>query len=126
MSNKDLSEIVQELKSAICASEARILLKIENYNERIKTFEFENTGLKRSIENLERNLKKNNLVIFGLNLTPEEVSVQNKCNKLNTILETNLNSSVISDLYLLGGNTGKEPIKLELLSRFTKFEILST
>ncbi|CAH1115638.1 unnamed protein product [Psylliodes chrysocephalus] len=99
--------------------EARILLKIENYNERIKTLEFENIGLKRNIEKLESNSKNNNLVIFGLNLTPEEVSVQNICNKLNTILEINLNRSVISDIYLLGGNTRKELINLELLARFT-------
>lgn len=122
--DKIKNDIIMELKNVIAASETRILSKIETINEKAIRLEEENTELKGKVEYMERQLKKNNLVAFGLVKKPEEVAVDNICNKLNALLELNITTNDISDLYLIGGTTGKEPLKIELTSKFTKVNIL--
>ncbi|KAG5900275.1 hypothetical protein JTB14_000802 [Gonioctena quinquepunctata] len=63
-SKRIIEEIQQnrvELKNAIEASEARIQLRIEESNERIRQLETENSILKLEIEKLERQQKKGNI-----------------------------------------------------------------
>ncbi|KAG5874173.1 hypothetical protein JTB14_011793 [Gonioctena quinquepunctata] len=68
-SKRIIEEIQQnrvELKNAIEASEARIQLRIEESNERIRQLETENSILKLEIEKLERQQKKGNIDIYSL------------------------------------------------------------
>lgn len=60
--NEELkTELKAEFKSIIEASEARILLKIEDVKQRVSILEKENTNLKNKIESLERANRKNNI-----------------------------------------------------------------
>ncbi|CAG9822919.1 unnamed protein product [Phaedon cochleariae] len=113
----------KEIKNAIEASEVRLLMKIETFSEKIKKLEKENTELKEKIETLERNGKKNNIVVFGLTKKFEDLSVDNICNQLNKILDVEINISDINNLYRLG-KAENSPIKIEFLSTFTKINIL--
>lgn len=113
----------QEIKSAIEASEVRLLLKIESYSEKIRKLERENSELKQQIEILDRNSRKNNIVVFGLMKSEEEPSVENLCNQLNTKLGVEIAKTDISNFYPLGKSRDC-PIKVELVSTFTKNHIL--
>lgn len=55
-----------ELKTVIEASEARLLMTVESLNEKIRHLEKENQNLKSKVEILERNSKKNGILVFGL------------------------------------------------------------
>lgn len=118
-------EIIKELKNAILDSETRILSKIELVNEKVKKLEEENKELRGRVEYLERGSKKKNLVAFGLVENREEVNPDNVCNKLNKLLDINIKSSDIGDLNLIGGNSGKEPLRIEFVSKFSKVNVLS-
>lgn len=112
-----------ELRGSIEASEVRVLLKIESLNSRIRTLEKENRQLKNKVEILDRESRRNNLVIFGLNSVPREVSVDFISSQIKQLLDVQLDESNINNLYKLG-NAENSPIKLELVSMLKKREIL--
>lgn len=101
-----------ELRGSIEASEVRVLLKIESLNSRIRTLEKENRQLKNKVEILDRESRRNNLVIFGLNSVPREVSVDFISSQIKQLLDVQLDESNINNLYKLG-NAENSPIKLE-------------
>lgn len=112
-----------ELKNSIEASEARLLMKIESLNNKIRTLEKEKLELSNKVELLERESKKKNLVIFGLNRNPREVSAASICREIKQLLNVQLIESDISNIFTLG-NVENSPIKLELVSYLKKREIL--
>ncbi|CAH1109119.1 unnamed protein product [Psylliodes chrysocephalus] len=72
-SRKPPTEVIfEEIKSGksdlinvIDASETRLLLKIEEKNQKVKELEEENQYLKGKLEKLERENKANNIIIYG-------------------------------------------------------------
>lgn len=64
-----------ELKNLIDTSEIRLLLQKESLKNILRNLEEENIDLKRKVESLERNNRKNNLLIFCLEEPPQEISV---------------------------------------------------
>lgn len=121
--HEELIASKQEIKNAIAATEVRLLLKIETFSEKIKNLEKENTELKQRIEILDRNNRKNNIVVYGLVKTREEISVENLCNQLNSKLDVGITKADISNSYPLG-KANNCPIKIELVSTLTKINIL--
>lgn len=115
--------IKNELKNAIEASEARVLLKLETVNKKVTKLEKENKQLKDKIEILERQHKRNNIIIFGINKPAHEISAEYICHEINSLLEINLVEEDISDVYPLG-RTANRPIKVELLSQLKKKSII--
>lgn len=121
--NKLFEEIKKnktDLKHFIEASEIRILLKIEEINERVKTLEKENEGLKKKVEYMERDIKKNSILIYGLDLE-EDYTVDHVCTKLRNILEIPLSSLDINDYSIL--NIPKHPLKINFITNIKKREI---
>lgn len=109
-----------ELKSSIEASETRILLKIEDLQQRINKLEHENNSLSNKIESLERASKKNNILVFGLKETyqsPKEI-----CNKLKELLQVEICISDLNNAYSI--KHLQNTVKLELVSHLKKVEIL--
>lgn len=113
---EEILKIRAELKSFIDASETRTSLKIEDLKKRVNNLEVENDRLSNKIESIERETKKKNIVIFGLNIPEQDVSSEIVTQKLNKVLNTNLNPDNISYLHTLG----KNGIKIELLSQKDK------
>lgn len=113
----------RELRNTIEASEARILLQLESLNNRIKTLEKENSELKNKVELLDRDSRKNNLIIFGLNINSTETSFDFISNQIKQLINVDLTESNINNFYKIG-KAEKGPIKLELLSILKKREIL--
>lgn len=110
-----------ELKNIIEASETRVLLKLEFLNEKVKLLERENENLKHKFELIERNIKKNNLLVYGLKLE-EYNSTERICQTLSHILEITLLPSDINEYYML--NIPQNPLKVNLISNLKKKEIL--
>lgn len=126
--NTDLEEFWRkckcELRNILEASEARIILKVEDLNAKIKTLEKENEQLKRKIEHIEKDQRKKNLVLFGLSVeTRSELSVHFMCEKLNELLELKLQEQDFSDVYFLG-NSARSPVKIELVTYHKRQVIL--
>lgn len=112
-----------ELKNLGEASEARILLKLETLNDKINNLEIENQQLKDRVELLDREVKKNNLIIFGLEETSESVSIEYICQKLQTLLGIEIHQSDVRDVYRLG-KSKNNPVKIEFVSQATKKLVL--
>lgn len=117
----EIKTLRTELKHFIEASETRVLLKLESVNEKVKLLERENEQLKHKLELLERNVKKNSLLIYGLKL--EEYNSPDKiCETLSHLLQININPSDINEYYML--NIPYNPLKVNLISNLKKKEIL--
>ncbi|KAG5888630.1 hypothetical protein JTB14_022646 [Gonioctena quinquepunctata] len=83
----ELNETKEELKNSIKASEDRLKLSMEELKQKINYLEAENLTLKNKLEVVERKNKSNNLVIFGFDKDPAEISPQIVINELNKLLE---------------------------------------
>lgn len=111
-----------ELKHIIKASESRVLMKIE-FNEKVKKLENENVYLQNKVEFLEREIKKNSILIYGLELE-ENNTIQNICENLSQLLETDISPAHVKDCYWLS-SIPKKPVKLEFVSNLTKKEVFN-
>ncbi|CAG9822850.1 unnamed protein product [Phaedon cochleariae] len=121
-----LEEIIRtrsELKNSIEASEARLLLKIEEANNKIKELEEENDNLKGKIEYLERDKKKKNIIVFGLNRASENITLEVICNEIETLLDVEVSKSDVSDIYTIGKGQNR-PVKIEFTNYMIKNLIL--
>lgn len=128
ITNQDINKLSEkldknnvDLKNTIAASKTRIILCIEELKSKILELERENSELKNKLEKVERNSKKKNIVIFGLekqnNVCAESISLV-----LNKLLNINLVATDISDVYLLG-KSPQCPIKVEFTS-FQKVKLI--
>ncbi|KAJ8947832.1 hypothetical protein NQ318_009976, partial [Aromia moschata] len=108
VTNKQILEeiitIKKELKAIVEATEVRLLLKIEEFNNRLNKIEKENHEIKNKIETLERNQRKNNIVIFGLKREANDISPEFVCNKVSEIIDVTLNESDLNNIYSLGSS----------------------
>ncbi|KAG5898232.1 hypothetical protein JTB14_005608 [Gonioctena quinquepunctata] len=105
----------KEIKSAIDASESKLLLKIEEINHRVNNLEIEYTILNNKIEALEITTKKDNIIIFGLE-DSEEVSPTTVCKYIKKLLDVDVHISDLNNLYKLrtqGRNPGRIHFVLE-------------
>ncbi|KAG5876062.1 hypothetical protein JTB14_004421 [Gonioctena quinquepunctata] len=88
----------KEIKSAIEASESKLLLKIAELNHRVNNLEAENTILNNKIEALEITTKKNYIIIFGLE-DSGEVSPSTFCKDIKKLLDVDVHISDLNNLY---------------------------
>lgn len=112
-----MKEIVNgktELKNFMEAIEVRLYLLLEEQKNKITKLQNENSELRAKIEILERNQKKNNIVVFGLKLKQKERLLESTHQKLNSLLGIQLSLSDISNAYFLGNPEAKCPLKVEL------------
>lgn len=112
-----------ELKHVIEACEARILLKLEEANRKITHLEEENACLKKQVEFLDRENRRNNIALFGLKKPQNSTINENYvCEELNRLLGTNLRESDICNIFPLP-KTEKCPVRIKLCSHQQKREI---
>lgn len=120
---EELKKNRQELRSLIEAVEVRITLKIEDLNRRINTLEFKNAENTDRIERLERKSRENNIIIFGLESKPENISTDFiKC-EIKKLVDVNITEGDLNNFYPLG-KAKNPPIKIEFTSFLKKTEVL--
>lgn len=112
----------EEIKLAIKASEANLLMKIEELNHRVSSLEVENCHLSNKIETLEILNKKNNIIIFGLD-KPELQTPNQICQELKNCLKIDVELTDLNNAYPLKTTGEGKPIKVEFVSYLKKAEI---
>ncbi|XP_044764476.1 uncharacterized protein LOC123321037 [Coccinella septempunctata] len=111
-----------ELKNTILASETRLLVEIENLKSKITAVELENEHLKNRVELLERNSREANIVLFGLDKEPKDITSEFVIERLNGLLDTNIRKSHLNNILCLGRSKNC-PVKVEFVSYLKKREI---
>lgn len=115
---KALKEQTEELKDDIQQIKSQISKEASITREKINEIEINQNKLKDNILHLERTTRKNNIIIFGLEIEEQDL-VSSVINKLNELLEVNLCENDINDIYKL--NKKKiAPIKVEFVSFLKK------
>lgn len=120
----EIKKSKEELKNIIIASETRLHLKIQELTGRILEIEEENSYLRNRVERLERETRKNNIVIFGLNKEPKDINLNSVCQEISQLVEEKTEISDIANFYCLGRNKNC-PVKVEFLSTIKKNSILN-
>lgn len=105
----------EDIKAEIKASERNVTDKIKITQKKICALE------KKSLF-FERKIRRNNIVIFGLERENNENLVQRVVAKLNELLHINLTSSDINNIYRLG-QMSKSPVIVEFISYLKKAEL---
>lgn len=127
ISNKHLlAEITKgnnDLKAALQAVEVKLALKIEEINRRLINVEKENSELKKRIEVLERNQKKNGIIIFGWERQEQFITTKHIIELLESHLKIHLTDSDFNNIYPLG-QSYNSPVKVEFVSFLKKTTIL--
>lgn len=95
----------------------------EEINKKTAELEEKYLNLKTRYEKLEKELRKNNVIIFGLE-NPQENCCDYVISKLNTLLGVNITRNDINNLYPIGKQTIKRPIIVKFTSYLTKQEVL--
>lgn len=111
-----------ENKAVVEASEARLALQFEELKQKLQKLDAANNTLTKKVELLERNFKKNNILIFGLE-NSHTISPDQICTTLSRLLKINIGISDINNVYCLK-NIRNQPIKIEFLTFLKKLEIL--
>ncbi|KAL3282921.1 hypothetical protein HHI36_006079, partial [Cryptolaemus montrouzieri] len=86
----EIMKMRTELKEQIASSEANILSKLEPLQQKVERVERENAELRSKIEKIERDSRKKNIVIFGLNKAPSELSYDVVKNSLESLLKVEI------------------------------------
>lgn len=122
--NNLLKNQTAELKTAIEAVKAEVHGEIHLMGNKITELEEKCTGFQKRCVQLERHLRKNNLVVFGLDVGGEDL-LDGVIAAFDRYLGVRLVETDFGDLYRLGKQGGKIlPIKIELNSHYKKLEIL--
>lgn len=110
------SELKNDLKTQIREIKYELNSVINQQQEKITALEIENKKLQKAVIQLQRKVRKNNLVIFGIKETQTNITEQ-VTKIFKDILEIEILSSDINDVYEVGRNgTDKKPVIVELNS----------
>lgn len=120
----ELNNIRADLKNSIKASEDNILLKIEELKHKVDQLEEENAALRERNEFLERNSRRNNIVVFGLGGQSVDLTVDHIRDRLCDLVGIEIQRVDINNFYRLGKNLNS-PIKIEFTSYLKKKELIS-
>lgn len=98
--------------------------EVDQLNNKIANLEARCEKSESRYLQLERSLRKNNLVVFGLKIDEKNIR-QEVASVFNRYLNVELSDSDFKNVYLLGKNAEKtQPIKVEFMSFFTKQTVL--
>lgn len=124
--NQQISAQVSEIKQELINYKLEVKGELEVLKETIKHITEEYTELKKRAENIERKLKKNNLIIYGLKENQQEDILEKVGDLFRTKLSVEINTDVIRDSYRIGNfdDTKTRAILVEFLNNKTKSEVL--
>ena len=111
---KALKDQADELKKDIQQIKLQISTEAAITREKICTIESNQNKLKDNIIHLERVTRKNNIIIFELEVEEQDL-VSSVIKQLNDLMDLNLCEADINDIYKLN-NKKNAPIKVEFTS----------
>lgn len=116
---QESASIKTDITKEIKLENNRILEKLEQQNNKIVHLEEKYNNLELRCLNLERQYRKNNVVIFGLQVNPGESLLQFVLSKFRELLEINIVESDINNIYKIKSEKGT-PIKVGFVSYLKK------
>lgn len=117
------NEIKGEISSEIKIENAKILEKLDDQNRKIADLNNKYNQLELRCMHLERQYRKNNIIIFGLNVVQESNILEFTLNKFLELLQIKVVESDINNIYVIKTEKGT-PIKVEFVSYLKKELIL--
>lgn len=113
-----------------------LLSQEENTKKVIKSIETNKAELEANLEitvkevkklqsrniNLERKIRKNNIIIFGIKINKENI-LPSTLETLNNLFQTNFIASDIKDVYFIGRTEEKQGVLVEFVTFFQKLNI---
>lgn len=108
-----------EIKEHIEHENIKLLGSLKEQKEKISELENKYESLWKRTLDLERRSRKNNVIVFGLELNAQVNITSLVLDKLNNSLEINITERDLSDIFPLNNNSNP-PIKLEFVSHRTK------
>uniref|UniRef100_A0A6P7FW84 Uncharacterized protein LOC114334785 n=1 Tax=Diabrotica virgifera virgifera TaxID=50390 RepID=A0A6P7FW84_DIAVI len=124
--NEVLNEIKRnrvEIKNAIEAAETRLMVEIADLKNKNYKLEEENKRLIQEVEQVNRHNNKNSIVIFGLHITGNQLTVKDICAHILSLVEIETKPSDINNFYTLGKKPNS-PLRIDLVNYWMKVEIL--
>lgn len=94
--------------------------QIQKVNDTEKKFK----ELEIKYEKLEKSLRKNNIIIFGLRVPDSETLLEHTLQLFNERLGLDLHENDINDIYLIGKQKVEKPVIVKLVSYLKKVAIL--
>lgn len=111
---------VDEIKSQILD----IHKKVQQIEEAVTTLKIENKNNTKKINSLETEVKKNNLILFGIEEEIEEDLLNKVLNFFDVTLNTKICASEIDCVYRFGQKQKVRPILVKFVSRHKKSTVL--
>nr|CAI5859485.1 unnamed protein product [Callosobruchus analis] len=107
------------------AENAKLLNLLENQTKRTNELEEKYCQLEQKYLRLERDIRRNNVIIFGIEVTPQKSHLgEEVVNTLNQLLGINLSLGDVNNVFIIRNNKSS-PVKLELKSYLQKQLIFS-
>lgn len=119
----ELNKQTNILKGDLAKIEERIGEEGKITRKEISSLRDRVSGLEEQFVLLERRLRRNSIIVSGLNVDSGNV-VSSTISEINSLLGLNLTVKDISNIYKLG-KTNSSPIKVEFLSFLTKSVVVS-
>lgn len=117
-----IKEEIRENREEIIKENNKILNQLQTNTKRLDTLENKYNALELRCIQLDRIQRKNNIIIFGLQSSPQNL-LNFVIDKLEQLLEIKINKHYINNIYQLKGKN-PNPIKLEFTSNLVKQEIV--
>lgn len=119
--NEKSSEIREELKKQINDLKADVISTTNNLEKKIIELEAENKTLKQNVIHLERRVRKNNLIIFGISV--EEPNLTTSVLKIFNDIGVTIEVGDLNDVYRIT-TTNSNPVVVEFISYQQKLLVL--
>lgn len=116
---RETRKLSEEINAKIKEENRKLTELIEQQNQKIILLQSKCDQFQNRCLNLERQIRKNNIIIFGLTIENDISLLEFVINKLNTLLGIELKESDISNLFIIKTNKG-EPVKIEFTSYLKK------
>lgn len=113
----------EEIKKEIRQENRKILEKLEKQNEAVEELNKKYNKLESHFQNIERQIRKNNIIIFGLEVKTGSDLLSFVINQIKNLLNIDLLESEINNVYVLKVNNGT-PIKIEFVTYLKKQLVL--
>lgn len=121
--NEKTSEIRKELKEQIAELKREALFTASEFERKIKELEIKNREQHQNIIFLERKVRKNNVVIYGINT--DEPDLVTRVLEIIKKLDINIGASDLNDVYFVKKQKDKpNPVIVEFLSYQKKILVL--
>lgn len=115
--------LVNTIREEINGKNKILIQKLDECSNRITELEQDHSLLKTRCIGLERQLRKNNIIIFGLDVPPNSDIPTFVINKFKQLLGIDISVTDINNLYQVK-NRGKKFIKIEFVTHLKKQLIL--